>query len=163
MQRQIWNRAIADSDGLKKYFDTNIKKYWWKPGSEAIIFNAPNISVAKKLEEELVKKISDWRVIVDSYSGQIHADSGRFELSQIPGKQAVAKGKFTQMTTNSDHTIQFAYIIREYNTPSPRTYEEARGLVINDYQNELENQWIDELKKKYPVTINETAFQQLPK
>ena len=32
MQRQIWNRTIADSDGLKKYYETNIKKYWWKPG-----------------------------------------------------------------------------------------------------------------------------------
>ena len=67
------------------------------------------------------------------------------------------------MVTNSDQTIQFAYIIRQYNTPSPRTYEEARGLVMNDYQNELENQWIEELKKKYPVTINETVFRQLPK
>jgi peptidyl-prolyl cis-trans isomerase SurA len=158
MQRQIWNRAISDSSGLRKYFDSNIKKYWWKPGAEGIIFNAPNISVARKLEDELGKDIRNWRVTVDIYAGQIHADSGRFELSQIPGKQPVGTGKFTQMTTNSDRTIQFAYIIHEYNTPSPRTYEEARGLVINDYQSDLENQWIDELKKKYPVTINETVF-----
>ncbi len=163
MQRQIWNRAIADSDGLKKYFDADPKKYWWKPGAEAIIFNAPNMTVAKKLEGELDKNIMNWRVTIESYAGQIHADSGRFELSQIPGKQTVAAEKFTQLATNSDKSIQFAYIIREYKVPSPRTYEEARGLVINDYQNELENQWIDELKKKYPVSINETVFKTLPK
>jgi peptidyl-prolyl cis-trans isomerase SurA len=163
MQRQIWNRAIADSDGLKKYFETNIKKYWWKPGAEAVIFNAPNTAVAKKLEGELGKNIINWRVTIDGYAGQIHADSGRFELSQIPGKQPVAAGRFTQMATNSDKSIQFAFIIREFNAQSPRTYEEARGLVINDYQNELENQWIDELRKKYPVTINETVFKSLPK
>ncbi|HEX3080192.1 MAG TPA: hypothetical protein VHQ04_07000, partial [Puia sp.] len=97
------------------------------------------------------------------YAGQIHTDSGRFELSQIPGKQSVQAGRFTQTTTNSDQTVQFAYIIRQYNTPVPRTYEEARGLVINDYQTELENQWIEELRKKYPVTINETVFKTLPK
>lgn len=163
MQRQIWNHAIADSDGLKKYFETNVRKYWWKPGAGAIIFNAPNLAVAKKLQGELDKKILLWRTTVDSYAGEIHADSGRFELSQIPGKQSVAAEKFTQMATNSDKSIQFAYIIRQYNTPSPRTYEEARGLVINDYQSELENQWIDELKKKYPVTVNETVFKSLPK
>ena len=163
MQRQIWNHAVADSDGLKKYYEANVKKYWWKPGAEAIIFNAPNISVAKKLQGELDKRLTNWRATIDGYAGQIHADSGRFELSQIPGKQAVEAGKFTQIIINSDQTIQFAYIIRQYNTPTPRTYEEARGLVINDYQNELENQWIDELKKKYPVTVNETVFRTLPK
>jgi peptidyl-prolyl cis-trans isomerase SurA len=163
MQRQIWNHAIADSDGLKKYFEANIRNYWWKPGAEAVIFNAPNMTVAKKLEGELVKNFSNWRVTVDGYAGQIHADSGRFELSQIPGKQHVAAGRFTQMATNSDQSIQLAYVIREYNAPSPRTYEEARGLVINDYQTELENQWIDELKKKYPVTVSETVFKTLPK
>ncbi len=163
MQRQIWNRTIADSDGLKKYYETNIKKYWWKPGAEAIIFNAPNLNVAKKLEGELAKSIINWRITVDSYAGQIHADSGRFELSQIPGKQSVPAGKFTQLATNSDQSVQFAYIVRAYNAPSPRTYDEARGLVINDYQSEQEDRWIDELKKKYPVTINETVFKTLPK
>jgi peptidyl-prolyl cis-trans isomerase SurA len=163
MQRQIWNHAIADSDGLKKYFETNVRKYWWKPGAEAIIFNAPNMTVAKKLQGELEQKINFWRVTADGYAGQIHADSGRFELSQLPGKQSVAAGRFTQMATNSDKSIQFAYIIRQYNMPSPRTYEEARGLVINDYQNDLENRWIDELRKKYPVTINESVFKSLPK
>jgi len=163
MQRQIWNRAIADSAGLKKYFEANVRKYWWKPGAAAIIFNAPNITVAKKLQGELDKNLINWRATVDSYAGQIHTDSGRFELSQIPGKQSVQAGRFTQTTTNSDQTVQFAYIIRQYNTPVPRTFEEARGLVINDYQTELENQWIEELRKKYPVTINETVFRQLPK
>jgi peptidyl-prolyl cis-trans isomerase SurA len=163
MQRQIWNRAIADSAGLRKYFETNIKKYWWKPGAEAIIFNAPNMNVAKKLQSELDTNIKNWRVTVDGYAGQVHADSGRFELSQLPGKLSVGADRFTQMATNSDKSIQFAYIIRQYNLSSPRTYEEARGLVINDYQNEMENQWIDELKKKYPVTINETVFKTLPK
>jgi len=67
------------------------------------------------------------------------------------------------LVSNPDKSVQFAYIFRLYKTPSPRTYEEARGLVINDYQNELENQWIDELKKKYPVVIEEAVFKTLPK
>ena len=163
MQRQIWNHAIADSVGLRKYFDANVKKYWWKPGAEVVIFNAPNMAVAKKLQGELDKKLVNWRVTIDNYAGQIHADSGRFELSQIPGKQVVEAGKFTQMANNSDQTIQFAYIIRQYNTPTARTFEEARGLVINDYQTQLENHWIDELRKMYPVTINEAVFKTLPK
>ena len=42
-----------------------------------------------------------------------------------------------------------------------RSFEEARGLVINDYQNFLEEKWIVQLKKKYPVKVNEKVFQSL--
>jgi peptidyl-prolyl cis-trans isomerase SurA len=35
--------------------------------------------------------------------------------------------------------------------------------VINDYQAYLEDQWITELKKKYPVNIDEKVLASLPK
>jgi peptidyl-prolyl cis-trans isomerase SurA len=38
------------------------------------------------------------------------------------------------------------------------TFEEARVQVINDYQQMLEDKWITELKKKYPVSINQSAL-----
>ena len=100
---------------------------------------------------------------MDSVGGQIQADSGRFESKQLPGGGHLEADKFTELVSNPDKSVQFAYIFRLYKTSSPRTFEEARGLVINDYQNELENQWIDELKKKYPVVIEETVFKALPK
>ena len=163
MQRQIWNKAAMDSAGLKKYFEAHAGDYWWKPGAEAVLFNAGDFSNAKKLETELEKNIKNWRKAVDSLSGQIQADSGRFESKQLPGNGHLEADRFTELVSNPDKSVQFAYIFRLYKTPSPRTYEEARGLVINDYQNELENQWIDELKKKYPVVIEEAVFKTLPK
>jgi peptidyl-prolyl cis-trans isomerase SurA len=38
------------------------------------------------------------------------------------------------------------------------TFEEARVQVINDFQQMLEEKWINELKKKYPISINQTVF-----
>jgi peptidyl-prolyl cis-trans isomerase SurA len=38
------------------------------------------------------------------------------------------------------------------------TFEEARVQVINDYQQMLEEKWMIELKKKYPVSINQNAL-----
>jgi peptidyl-prolyl cis-trans isomerase SurA len=163
MQRQIWNRAAADSAGLRKYFEMHKANYWWKPGAEAILFNAANISSAKKLQADLEKNLSNWRKTVDGFGGQIQADSGRFESKQIPGKSPAEKGRFTELVANADKSVKFAYILRLYTTSSPRTFEEARGLAITDYQNELENQWIEELKIKYPVVIDEAVFKTLPK
>ncbi len=163
MQVRVWNKASADSAGLKKYFTAHEKEYWWKPGAEAIIFNAGNASAAGKMESALAGGLHGWRKKLDSLGGQVQADSGRFEWKQIPGNEMVKPGHLTRPVANSDKSVQFAYIISNYGSSAPRTFEEAHGLVINDYQNELENQWISELKKKYPVTISESVLKTLPK
>jgi peptidyl-prolyl cis-trans isomerase SurA len=36
----------------------------------------------------------------------------------------------------------------------PKTLQEARGAVTTDYQNQLDREWVESLKAKYPVTIN---------
>jgi peptidyl-prolyl cis-trans isomerase SurA len=169
MQRQIWNQSTADSAGLKKYFETHAEKYWWNPGAEAIIFNSANSKSADKLTGDLQNGIANWRMDVDSLGGQIQADSGRFEWKLIPGGGKVNLNRnltqyhYTESAGIKNKSVQFAYIIREYPKPSPRTFMEARGLVINDYQNELEDKWIESLKKKYPVTISQAVFKTLPK
>ncbi|MCS6821562.1 MAG: peptidylprolyl isomerase [Microscillaceae bacterium] len=42
-------------------------------------------------------------------------------------------------------------------------YEEAKGQLISDYQNHLENLWLDKLKQKYPIEINQEVFKNLIK
>lgn len=67
----------------------------------------------------------------------------------------------TPVVSSSDNTASFAYVMNIYTKPAQRSFEEARGLVINDYQAELEKRWLEELKKKYPVVINKTAWASL--
>jgi peptidyl-prolyl cis-trans isomerase SurA len=45
--------------------------------------------------------------------------------------------------------------VREVVPPGPKKLEDIKGIVISDYQNFLEKEWIEELKEKYPVIINE--------
>ncbi len=94
MQLRIWNRASSDTAGLKKYFDTHSRDYWWKPGAEAIIFNAPGLSSVQKIKNGIENNRNAWRKVVDSVGGQVQADSGRFELKQIPGNIRVDAGSF---------------------------------------------------------------------
>ncbi|WP_315819599.1 hypothetical protein [Paraflavitalea speifideaquila] len=66
------------------------------------------------------------------------------------------------MKNETDHSLTFAYIIKVYRDREPRDFNDARGFVINDYQASLEDKWIAELKKKYPLKINEAVVKTLP-
>ncbi|KQS31102.1 peptidylprolyl isomerase [Dyadobacter sp. Leaf189] len=44
--------------------------------------------------------------------------------------------------------------IRKIEPARPKTFAEARGSVINDYQKELEKQWVSRLQQEFPVKVN---------
>ncbi|WP_025762125.1 peptidylprolyl isomerase [Dyadobacter tibetensis] len=45
--------------------------------------------------------------------------------------------------------------------PRPKKFMEARGSVINDFQKELEKNWMSNLKSRYPVKVNEEELQKI--
>src|ERR1700754_4210774 len=172
MQRRVWDKASTDSTGLRNYYEAHKNKYWWENSADAVLFTSTNQQSAEGLKEKLQSHgVYSWRVWTDSAGAGTQADSGRYELAQIPGatggagsSAAVAAGSFTPFVTNkADNTVSFAYILNVYRERSPRNYRDARGFVINDYQTWLEDQWIVALKKKYPVKIDEAVLASLPK
>ncbi len=48
--------------------------------------------------------------------------------------------------------------INEFLPSQPKKISEIRGLVIADYQNHLEKQWVQELRQKYQHTVNREAL-----
>jgi peptidyl-prolyl cis-trans isomerase SurA len=50
----------------------------------------------------------------------------------------------------------YYYVVRTVKVlpAGPKTLEEAKGRVINDYQQHLENTWVDDLKKEFTVKVN---------
>jgi peptidyl-prolyl cis-trans isomerase SurA len=168
MQRKIWDKASTDSTGLRNYYEAHKDKYWWGASADAILFTCNNQKTADGLRGTLAAAPSDWKKLADNAGAGVQSDSGRFELSQIPapGKEKInfSTGLITPFATNlADNTVSFAYILHVYPERSPRNFKDARGFVINDYQISLEDQWIAELKKKYPVNVDEKVFASLPK
>ncbi len=69
-----------------------------------------------------------------------------------PGASGFDKaGKFYQVKIN------------RIEPPRGKSFFEARGSVINDFQNFLENQWINKLKNEYKIEINEEELNKLSK
>ena len=67
----------------------------------------------------------------------------------------------TVPVSRDDQSATFAYILKTYPKPSPKSFDEARVQVVNDYQLVLEERWIDGLRKQYPVVVNNATFAQV--
>ena len=96
-----------------------------------------------------------------AYEGRVQADSGRYELTQLPGTEntSLRPRSFTNPIVNQSEVITtMMYIVKTYTEKSPRNFEDAKGLVLNDYQQLLEEKWIAELKQQYPVKVNEKVL-----
>lgn len=161
MQQEIWNKAQSDSAGLAGLYNRNKKNYTWKQSADAVIFFCSDKDMAKKAFDQLKKTPGDWRIITEQYAEKVIADSSRYEWSQIPNlnKTIPKAGTITTPLVNkNDNTASFAYIIKSYPQPMQRSFSEAKGLVINDYQALLEDQWTAELKKKYPIVIDQKVL-----
>ncbi len=164
MDKNVWSKASVDSAGLQAYYNEHKNKYQWAPSAEALIITVATETLAKELQQKLKQNTAGWKTLTENYGSQVVADSGRYELSQLP---AVEKTIFTEglatapLKNAADGTFTFNYIIKVYSQPAPRSFEDSRGMIISDYQQVLEERWIAALKKKYPVKVNQAVFNAL--
>ena len=165
MERNVWNKAANDNDGLRKHYANNQSRYQWNASANVVIFSCSSEEAAKEAAAAL-QKGKNWRQIMEESDGRIQADSGRYETEQLqlPEGTPLQPGLITPVLVNhTDNTAGFLQIRQLFPAGGQRSFEEARGLVINEYQSLLEEQWIAELRKQNPVKVNEAVFQQLLK
>jgi peptidyl-prolyl cis-trans isomerase SurA len=165
MQQEVWNKAQTDSAALLALYERNKGQYNWKQSAEAVIFFCNDEASAKTLMAQLKKDPGSWKKAAEALNDKVVADSARYEWTQIPGLESAPKeNTVTAITINeTDKTASFALIGKVYEQPSPRSFNEAKGLVMNDYQAQLEEDWIKTLKKKYPVVVDQKVLQDILK
>ena len=164
MERQVWSKAASDTAGLRAYYLGHRSTYQWAPSVDAVIIHASNLASATEAMALMKKQPASWASLADQSGGRIMADSGRFEKHQLPQAPGVqyTPGTLTPLIGNeADGTQAFVYVVKAYPSAAPRSFEEARGLVMTDYQQSLEDQWIAQLKKKYPVKVNAAEWQKV--
>jgi len=161
MEKEVWNKAMEDTVGLKQYFLAHSGNY---NAGERMVGNIYNSSVKENLGQlKKLIELKDPAVQEFVARNSIRHDSGSFEkadrsiLSEIswsPGVYPVSTGD-----------MNYLVVIEKILPPGPETFEEARASVISDYQTYLEESWITELKRKFGVKIEKKekkqAFQQL--
>ncbi len=166
MQQEVWNKAQTDSAALLALYEKNRSKYNWTRSADAIVFFCTDEVTAKRIAPEQAKNPANWKKLLEANSDKIVADSARYEWEQLPGLagKAPKEKSNTGISVNpGDNTASFAWIQKVYPQPAPRSFAEAKGLVMNDYQTKLEEDWIKTLRAKYPVVVDKKVFESISK
>ncbi|NNE33287.1 MAG: peptidylprolyl isomerase [Winogradskyella sp.] len=161
MEKEIWNKAAKDSVGLQAYYQANIVKYQWPRRIEGVVANTASEKDAKKVLKLLKKGHSQESIsseLNDNDQQNVIFTSGVFNIEdeRLPNDLVIEEGVSKIYFHNEAYQV---IKIKEILEAGIKTFEEAKGNVINDYQNEIELQWIASLREKYPVNINESVLQ----
>ncbi len=160
MEQEVWNRAGEDSVGQLRYFEQNRNKYQAGERATAVLYYSATEENIISLKELLEKGDT---TAVESFlqTKRIKREAGVFQkadkpvLAQLPWRPGLH-------TTQNNGMYYLARII-EIRPAGPASFEEARPAVISDYQNYLEQQWVNGLKEKFPVSINERGKRYITK
>ncbi len=161
MDTHVWGKGGTDIAGLKNYHGKYAERYQWASGVSALVFTCKSKVLATEIAAKVKASPKIWRTIVADYGVNCMADSGRFEQASIPVKATIEnKVGFLSAPedTNNEDYYTFVYVTAVHTSKEQRSFQDAKGLLINDYQNYLEQQWLAKLKQQYPVTVNTTVF-----
>ena len=114
-----------------------------------------------EVAERIKQRPADWKIIAGSYGESVIGDSGRYEMEHLPVQQKIKmeKGFLSAVEkASNEESYSFIYVIDIFPDKAQRSFEESRGMVMNDYQKVVEEKWIDELKKKYPVKVDDAIW-----
>ena len=166
--REVWDKAAKDTAGLEQFFAANKKKYTWDaPHFKGWLLQCKDKNSAKAAQA--IIKSADPDSVKSYIAHRINQDSVTYVKAQRglweQGKNAAVdkyglKIKKAEFTPNE----QLPYVIcvgKKLKVPA--TWDDEKGKVTTDYQDFLEKAWIEKLRAKYPVVINEDVWQSIKK
>ncbi|MCB0448311.1 MAG: peptidyl-prolyl cis-trans isomerase, partial [Gelidibacter sp.] len=160
MEKEVWNAASTDTLGLKSYYDKHASNYVWNTRIDAIV-----ASSAKKEDMLKVKNMLESGQSSDDISTALNTESeqkviftkGTMEVTNqsLPSDLELKEGVSKIYNYNDAfHVILIDKIVPTTN----KTFEEARGKVVSDYQSFIEENWIKGLNERYKVEINDAEL-----
>jgi len=160
--KEVWNKASQDEVALAQFFKKNKKNYKWdEPRFKGIAYYTKEAADIKAVQKA-VKNIP-----FDEWAETLRTTFNNDSVLRI----RVEKGYFKRGdNTIVDHNVfkQDVKIKERPGYPYTATfgkklkalkdYTDVKGQVTVDYQEYLEKKWIEELRKKYTVTVNKDVL-----
>lgn len=160
-EKLIWNKAAEDTLGLKEFYLANKAKYMGDEQFKGWIINCRNLETRSRVDEILaqaaVGKEELLTIVNNENSDAVSIVEGTFKK----GENAVVDFYVWNEPAPAGFDELATYVRGDKIPPAPKSLEESRGLHISDYQNYLEQKWIDELHRQHKIKINKKLLKSI--
>ncbi len=163
---RVWDKAGKDTAGLINYFEQHKDAYKWEqPRFKGFMIYARDKKTAKRAEtiaktvpaDSVAKTIRE-RMNNDSVT-IVRVERGLWKQGQNP---AVDRFGFKSKKAEYKADSEFPEVRAVGKViANPESYTDERSKVVTDYQDQLEKEWVEELRKKHTVVLNTAVWEKL--
>jgi peptidyl-prolyl cis-trans isomerase SurA len=156
MENEVWNKAAEDSIGQQKYYKNHVNEYQAGERAKTLIYSSNSRDLVAQLQA-LVDSGEDKKADEFVSAKKMKVESGYFKRADKAILQKVPWEKGVYSAENNG--MYYLAWLKDILPPGPMSFEEARPAIISDYQAFLEKMWLEQLKKRYTVKVNEKGKQ----
>ena len=160
MENTIWNSSKSDSIEIERFYQKNKANYFKPERINAVVAVSTKQKTLKKVSKLLSKnmKLDQIKSLVngnDKIDVIFTTDVMDAEHQALPEAFEFKKG----VSKIYKHNDSFVVVkVNEVLPKEQKSFNEAKGKVISDYQNYKEEKWLNDLKAKYVVKVNEDVL-----
>ena len=164
MSDKVWNKAVKDTSGLKDFYSKNRANYMWPKRLDATVYECLNKDIAVKVAGMLKNDTINSKDVLDVVNKDselnLKVRMNKFDIEQTNFLKDRTFNKGLNPTFEVEGKT-YVVKVNEVLSPMPKEFSEAKGIATSDYQTYLEKTWLDELKAKYPIKINNEVLYNL--
>ena len=161
MKEKIWDAAQNDTIGLQQFFELNKTEYVKQETFNAVVISSKNIEKFEGLKEFVTKSDSIFLVEAKVQTlKNVLLKSGDFE------KDNSIFPKNVDLTTGITSVYQengYNIIVKVFSKTDiiQQEFKDVKGKVISDYQNDIQERWLSELRAKHKIKIYQRTVKKL--
>tara|TARA_B100000575_G_scaffold288199_1_gene287830 strand:- start:54 stop:2171 length:2118 start_codon:yes stop_codon:yes gene_type:complete len=158
-KEEVWDLAVKDTVGLENFYNLNKGNYIWPDRIKIRFFDCKDKKIFGKTKRKLRRNITESEIINEiNFNSELNLNVSNMTYSRGDDARIdslVFKPGIQNLNEKQIFESGLSLIYIDSILPSRfKKLNEIKGLIISDYQNKLEKDWIKKLEKKYPVNIN---------
>jgi peptidyl-prolyl cis-trans isomerase SurA len=158
---KIWDVASNDTSRLQKYYNQTDKKYSWKDRFKGWVIETANIEIRSRVEKLLDEKEYTQKELEDVFNTKTENNIQFRKVASEKGDDPVVDyfiwSGAKPVGLNETTTFVHGKIVQN----EPKELKDAWGLYSSDLQEKIEKEWVDSLRKKYPIKINKKILNKI--